>query len=674
MEVDKENASNKSEESVVEDESWNLSDFDQNEMYLPEHAEILEEIENINKLNTDMIKKKIIDYWKSLEEREPGMEKHDLEVAFQNYQKIINSQNTLGIQNAMEIPEDPWIGKNVKNENDFYPQKQAQQEEMVRLQKLEENSILIHVDVRRAFDNINPKTLNDIIDKMAGKFEFQILAPFKNIIKHWMNTSASERIKIEGYKEFRRFYGGPQGSLWTPAIWNLYLTTILRNSPLKRMIRLYADNVFIWIDSKNVRESYVSKTIEILKRILRLANMEINEDEIFVYWRGNHPEYVDILNRLIPIQQEQRILGYWFKLVGGSWKFVMKFWLPLYPKKSLIYCTFRERIHAFRNKALGAINYQLQGWFLFGNPKEDYEWIKLNRHIRNSFINWTGLAKISYLDLLNLGILPRENLLIKLTEAYYLAYLGSRDMNKLKNRIDSIIKEIARDLTVKSNLPDQEKGKMEQLKKAGDNFTYAIARNAQEILSWIKELDKQIEKMNLYNNQQEYKDVYRINYGNKALEDWELIRNHHYKYNIMNRYKNTYLLDPDEGVKIRWRNRSYWHLCLKKKANTEHGQAFLDFLTLALTTDRPWIDILLTAMGFEIDNKHKFEEKIRDFIKRAEWEVLDDIIQIVDSNPGLDLKWRRQQLLFICYKYKQTLDLKYIDFLHEKCQSANINK
>ena len=132
-------------------------------------------------------------------------------------------------------------------------------------------------------------------------------------------------------------------------------------------------------------------------------------------------------------------------------------------------------------------------------------------------------------------------------------------------------------------------------------------------------------------------------------------------------------MDPDEGVIIRWKNRSYWHLCLKKKANTEHGQAFLDFLTLALTADRPWIDILLTAMGFE-EEKTDFDEKIRDYIKRSEWEVLDDIIQIVDSIPGQDLKWRRQQLLFICYKYKQDLDLKYIDFLHEKCQSANINK
>lgn len=672
MEVDDDQASNKSEESVVEDQDWNLSDIDINERYLPENAEILEEIQTIQELNTDMIKKKIIEYWKSLAKREPGMEKFDLEVAFQNYQRIINHQNTLGIQNEMEKPEDPWVEKNVKNENDFYPQLQAQQEEMVRLKNLEENSILIHIDVRRAFDNINPKTLNDMIDKMAGKFEFQILAPFKNIIKHWMNTSASERIKIEGYEEFRRFYGGPQGSLWTPAIWNLYLTTILKNSPLRKMIRLYADNVFIWIDSKNVKESYISKTLLVLKKVLSLANLEINDDEIFVYWRGDHKNYVDIVNRLLPIQREQRILGYWFKLVEGSWKFIMRFWLPLYPKKSLVYCTFRERIHAFRNKALGAINYQLQGWFLFGNPKQDYDWMKLNRHIRNSFVNWTGLAKISYLDLLNLGLLPRESLLIKLTEAYYLAYLENRKKNKMKDKIDPIVKATAQDLTVKSDLPEKEKGKMQKLVKAGNNFTYAIARDNQEILKWIKELDKQIEDMKLFDKQNEYKDVYKINLD-KALKDWEIIRNHHYKYNIMNRYKDVYLLDPNEGTIIRWRNRSYWHLCLKKKANTEHGQAFLDFLTTALTADRPWIDILLTAMGLELGD-NKFDEKIRDYIKRTEWEVLDDIIQIVDSTPGQDLKWRRQQLLFICYKYKQDLDTKYIDFLHDKCQSANINK
>jgi hypothetical protein len=101
-----------------------------------------------------------------------------------------------------------------------------------------------------------------------------------------MTTSGSERIRIEGYQEFRRHYGGPQGSLWTPAIWNLYLTTILMNSPLKKMIRLYADNVFIWIAPDHINQKYIKKLLRIIKNVLKLGNLEINEDEIYVFWRG----------------------------------------------------------------------------------------------------------------------------------------------------------------------------------------------------------------------------------------------------------------------------------------------------------------------------------------------------------------------------------------------------
>lgn len=673
MEIDEAQGRYHSEdEGVVEDQDWNLSEIDPNDYYLPEESQRILEIQELSNLSLDMIKKGIIEYWRSKdgtkEERELML--GGIDEAFSSLsRRIITTEKLVG-QELLETPEDGFVSRNVNLENDYLPQINAQHEEANRLKDLEEGSIIIHIDVRRAFDNISPKLCCNILKKMADSEEFKIIKPLKNIISKWMVTSASEQIKIEGYEEFKRYYGGPQGSLWTPAIWNLYLTSVLKNSPLRKMIRLYADNVFIWIAKERVKYEYIKKTMDLVKRLLKLANLDINEDEIFAYWRGEREEYLKIMTQIIKIEEVQRILGFWFKLNKGRWNYQVKFWLPLSPRRSLINITFSQRIYAFKAKGLGSLYYQIQGWFMFGKPNDEFDWKGINQKIRVAFINWTGLVKVSYLDLAALGILLRPYLIDKLTAAYCHNYLLNRKDNPNRQKIDVPYKWITSLLQDKYlDLDIQGKKLAEQFDKMGQNFASHIAREPDKIKEWLDTLIDQVNSEELFrDNDGKYGNFYKTTYEDKPyLKFWEKLENYHRYFSIRRRYKDEYLLNLDN--KIRWQNRAFWHLCLGKDPNRKDAIQFCQTLKQALTQDKTWTYIVMKAMEIE-DKVIENDEKIRDFLKEHDWELLDDIMQIMDSALAGDKDWRRQQLLLICFKYRKDteIDKKYLNFLEIKCQ------
>jgi hypothetical protein len=294
--------------------------------------------------------------------------------------------------------------------------------------------------------------MHRLIQIMAEEPQFKILKPFKNILQKWVQLASSERIKIDGWTEFVRQYGEPQGSLWTPSIWNLYLTSILVNSPLRRMIRLYADNVFIWIDANHVKESYIKKIMSIITKLLKTANMEINEDEIFVFWKGARPDYADIVSKIIPMAEEQKILGYNFQLKKGQWIYKMKFWIPLSPRRSLINIPFEQRVAAFKTKAMGSIIYQIHGWYLFGKPEDKYNWKEINQLIRNAFINWVGIRKISYKDLASLGLLIRPYLIDKLAEAACRYFDNRKNVSQVVKGREATVRSIKYYLSIRKHI------------------------------------------------------------------------------------------------------------------------------------------------------------------------------------------------------------------------------
>lgn len=667
MEVENGTSEEVSQESMEED-SWDVSQGDPNDNFWPVKTEEILDIQDISNWTSEMIKEKIIEYWNSPKDRERKhqMEKDDI---LKKLSKRIIGGNFSQNPDGIDIPKDEYMYKNVVNENDYSPQDKAQQEEAERLAKLEEDSVIIHVDVRRAFDNISPKMLNSFVNKMADAEEFKIIRPFKNLIKRWMTTSGSERIRIEGYQEFRRHYGGPQGSLWTPAIWNLYLTTILMDSPLKKMIRLYADNVFIWIAPKHVNQEYIEKIFRIIKKVLKLGELEINEDEIYVFWRGKKPKYKEVISRVIQISEEQRILGYWFKLSQqGEWIFQMKFWIPMSPRRSLINISFKDRIMAFKAKALGSIYYQIQGWFLFGNPKDNLDWPNLNRNIRSAFMYWTGLTKISYMDLASLGILLRPYLIDKLTEAYCESFRKNYNIYAIKAR--NIFKNAylkVRELLDLKYLPEEgDISKInERFRKMGNNFASQIAKDMNKVWYWLEGLIDQMNEDLLFKDpDKKYEDFYLIKLDPLA-KDWEKMINYQRKFSLIRRYNDDLLINHDN--QIRWRNRAFWHLCLQKEMNRKEGIIFLDKLKTSIKKDLTWTKVIFDAMQIEEEPKVK-NEKIKDFLTNRDWLILDDICQIVDSYVSGDINWLRQQLLYICHKYAKDVDKEYIDYLQQTCQ------
>jgi hypothetical protein len=667
MEVAFETSDEDSQRSL-EEESWEISQGDPNDNFWPARAEEILVIQDISKLTSEMIKEKIIQYWNTPKgrERERQMDKDDI---FKSLSRRIIGGDLIQNPEGLDIPKDEFMSKNVVNENDYSPQDKAQQEEAERLAELEEGSIIIHVDVRRAFDNISPKMLNSFVNKMAGSQDFKILKPFKNLIKRWMTTVGSERIRIEGYQEFRRHYGGPQGSLWTPAIWNLYLTTILMDSPLKHMIRLYADNVFIWIAPNHIEQGYLKKTFSVIRKVLKLGGLEINEDEIYVYWRGKKPKYKEVISSVIQISEEQRILGYWFKLnQQAEWIFQIKFWIPLSPRRSLINISFKDRIMAFKAKALGSLYYQIQGWFLFGDPNDKFDWPNLNRNIRNAFIYWTGLSKISYLDLASLGILIRPYLIDKLIEAYCEDF--RKNSNVFTEKAGKLFKSaysILRDLLVKKYLPEEDNLDTVDMrfKKMGKNFTSQIARNTTKIWKWLETLIKQMDKDSIFEDpDKKYKDFYLTKLDPLAKE-WEMMINYQRKFSLSRRYKDDLLIN--QGNQLRWRNRAFWHLCLQKEMNRKNGIIFLEKLRNSIRGNMTWVKIIMDAMQIEEEPK-VINEKVKDFLSDHDWSILDDICQTVDSFVAGDIHWLRQQLLLICHKYAKDVDRKYIDYLQQTCQ------
>lgn len=679
MEVEKpEDKHSQDDEPKVEENESDVSIGDPNDFYLPGQAERILEIEEIANLTVKMIKRKIRQYWsnKELPPQERAQVQGGIEQAFQTLSnRIIELEQNLK-QEDFEKPEDAFVSRNVNLENDYPPQLDAQVEEANRLKEIEYGSMIIHIDVRRAFDNISPKLLCSILEKMAGSQEFKHLMPFKNIIKKWMVTSAGEQIKIEGYKEFRRHYGGPQGSLWTPSIWNLYLTSILRNSPLKKMIRLYADNIFIWIAEKNINYNYITKVMQITKKLLKLANLDINEDEIFAYWKGEKKEYADMIAKIIPLESQQRILGYRFNLTDkGRWDYQIKFWLPMSPRRSLINITFKQRLLAFKSKALGSLYYQIQGWYLFGDPKDKYNWKRIDQNIRQAFINWTGLSKISYFDLAALGILLRPYLIDKLTTAYCHKFnitvrdaMFWQDVGAPYRAIIGLMQDKYLDININS------KKLAEQYDKLGQNFVDQISQEPDKIEKWLKELIQQVENEDLYkDSDKKYKDPHVSIYNKPRLKLWESIQNYHERFCIRRRYNDELHLNYDD--KIRWQNRGFWHLCLGKEPNTDRCIRFCQELKNALTQDKTWTYIIMKAMEIE-DEGIEGDVKVRDFLKDHDWELLDDVVQIMDSSLAKELSWRRQQLLYICYKYQNDseIDKKYINFLQLKCQMPLVQR
>ena len=54
--------------------------------------------------------------------------------------------------------------------------------------------------------------------------------------------------------------------------------------PLRRMVSIYSNNIFIWIDENIVDKKYIKKILFITEKQLSLFKLKINKNEIiYVY-------------------------------------------------------------------------------------------------------------------------------------------------------------------------------------------------------------------------------------------------------------------------------------------------------------------------------------------------------------------------------------------------------
>jgi len=653
--------------SVVEEGYWPLEDFDPNEVFEPDTYQEVIEIENLNKLTTDKILEIILDYYNKMFDSRRRADKGvtQIEAAFNHYSKRLITSESFYYEE--EQPSEPHE-MDEEEPKEYSPMREAYQEEGQRLRDLENGAIIIHVDVKRAFDNINPWLMHRLIEIMADDPQFKIIKPFKSILQKWIQLASSERIKIDGWTEFIRQYGEPQGSLWTPSIWNLYLTSILLNSPLRRMVRLYADNVFIWIDAKHIAEAYIKKIMLIITKLLKTAEMEINEDEVFVFWRGKRPEYAAIMSKIFPVLEEQKILGYNFQLKDGEWIFKMKFWIPISPRRSLTDIPFQQRLAAFKTKALGSIMYQIHGWYMFGKPDDNYDWKAINNLIRNAFINWVGIRKISYRDLASMGLLVRPYLIDKISEAACKLYDNQKNRLQLVKGRDAAVRALKYYLGAKYlNDEISPSQKLRKLFQLGNNFALLVARDEAMLKKWTDILIEKFESLGFSDDK--YKSVYKRNIEDERLAD---LVNFQEKYSLWSRYKDEYSVNfPNNSLK--WKYRSFWHLCLQKECNTTRGIDFNKKVIEIINQDGTWSQLIAFAMEIDETAEMKKDYTIRDYLKKADWELLDMMYQTMDSAMSNDITWRRNRLIQICHNYELNKDTKYIDYFVTQCKTLKCN-
>ena len=616
-----------------------LENIDRNCCCLPGTAQILMDLEDIKNFTKKELLRKVQEYWSTrLQVNKLGeWIEEDIKNIFAYSKQIISLERSFFTDSKENFLDYYFKFDEVDDNEDTLEWKMN---ECLELRKNLEGALMIHIDVKRAFDNLNLELMYKALDILKKERKLKLLHSYVNLLKKWLAVVSKEELKIDGFESFRRTYGGPQGSLWMSAIWNLYVALVLKNSPLKGILKLYADNLFLWLPENKVKESYIKKVMEVLKLNLGLVDLEINEDEVYVFWYGQNKKYFNVCSKIFAISSNQKILGFNFELKEYEWKFKLKFFLPKPPRGKIRNMSFKEKLNLFKQKGVGSLYYQLKGLVLFArdNSFNSYDWKKIDQCIRNSFIQWSGLNNISYWDLTAIGILPRAFLLDRITQSILIGY-ESREKDWQNEQNKAAAHELWEDVishTKHRYFFDFKGNAIDQLKviKMRDNFVSKIVGNRNKMDEFADKIIESIEKSG-YNEVlqgtrlfQEFKFKNEYNEETKkVVKGWIRLANYHRRYDIRRRNSKLASYEDPLNNMCRIDLRIFWHLVLNKTPlvdKTDHVIADIKkFLGGQISADQIIMNVL------NIEYKDIKSPKKTPVLNNKEWNTLEKLVEIV---------------------------------------------
>jgi len=265
----------------------------------------------------------------------------------------------------------------------------------------QENFAFLVTDITQAFDNINAVTLAKYFSrKNIDSFR----EPIHKVFYHWINMNAREVLYFDGSLTVNRSKGLPQGSAWTPLMWTLFLSKILKEHNLGDKCLVYADNLFFPLRDEQVdRAWYILKEIE---KTFAQYKIKLNVEESAVIWMVKKPGLFNRISKKFIMEKKMKILGYnyVFDDLLQRWQFEIRLNVNLYLPYELHGTTFKTRVIEVKKREVSRHLYQLIGFILFGDGKYD-----LSR-FESSYLEkvrlWLGMKRWSYANLITLDIDP----------------------------------------------------------------------------------------------------------------------------------------------------------------------------------------------------------------------------------------------------------------------------
>ena len=183
--------------------------------------------------------------------------------------------------------------------------------EIHRARESSENICALFVDIKSAFDHVNPNILQDIL------LEIGIPISTRSFIFNLMTDRCLYfKINHELLGPYMKQFGAPQGSVTSPVIYDIYLIRLNQKISPRNEIVQFADDTVIFNKGKNIKESLTclqnnaSRMVEFFESIgLEIAP---EKSQLIIFSKSNikeHTKEIKVKNQIIYSQQTVKYLG-----------------------------------------------------------------------------------------------------------------------------------------------------------------------------------------------------------------------------------------------------------------------------------------------------------------------------------------------------------------------------
>jgi len=456
------------------------------------------------------------------------------------------------------------------------------------------NFAFLVTDITQAFDNINAVSLAKYY---SNKKQEKSRIPIHKVFYHWINMNAREVLYFDSSLTVNRSKGLPQGSAWTPLMWSMFLSSILKENNLGDKCLIYADNLFFPLREEQVdRAWYILKQIQ---SILAKYKIKLNVEESAVIWMKSKPGLFNKISKKFIMEKKMKILGYnyIFKEDLQKWQFNVRLNINLYLPHELNGTTFKTRVTEVKKREVSRHLYQLIGLILFGDGKYDLS------SFASSYLEkvrlWLGMRRWSYANLITLDIDPIWST-CKIVLRYIIFYEANNlILYPMQNLAHEKLAEAALFCLKNSKIYPHTHSPIEHLSK----------RNplALHVPNWINEENRQ----KVYNN-----TLQLINL---------LINNISKSINMKNKNKYNHIYEIPETTNSDWKDillKSKWILLMTDQQNKKtkadvsgNSQSIIKLGDAALMYESYWY--------ITLRKEHEFS-RIKEFMWEIEWQIYTD--------------------------------------------------